>query len=292
MTLRGQRSLVSMVELLGVLCVVLSLIGEPTVVEVPGLERVLRVDEQLLVGSQPTPEGLAALADRGVRVVVSVDGMPPNLEALKKAGLRSVHLPIGYDGVPVERIHSLARLASEETGPIYIHCHHGRHRGPAAGALFWMMRSGATPEESRCILEKAGTSPSYQGLWKAVASFRPPVQGCADAPLPDRVEVTGMVGAMVEIDRARANLDRHLNAQPDIAPEHEVMILLEHFREMERLDPGGYAKRDADFRTQLVAARRATEALAAQKEVGQGQWMQALRALDASCTACHAAHRN
>lgn len=279
-------------EFVRLLAVMLLPLAGPGALEVPGIERVLRVDDRLLVGSQPAPRALGELAQLGVSVVVSVDGMPPQARRLEEAGLRSVHLPIGYDSVPPERIRSLARLALEEEGVIYVHCHHGRHRGPAAGAILWMLREGASPQRARTLLQAAGTSPDYAGLWHAVESFSPPSGTFPDAPLPARVEVGGLRSVMVEIDRAHTNLGRHARLQPDIGPEHEASILVQHLREMQRLDPDGRIAREAEYRTHATEALRAAEALAARKDSGTAQWNAALDRLDTTCTACHRAHRD
>ena len=221
-----------------------------------------------------------------------MDGRFPDVKGAREAGLRVVHLPLGYDGIEPERLRSFKRLIAEEEGPIFVHCHRGIHRGPAAAAILWMLRGHGSPEQAREILVQAGTSPRYQRLWEAVENFIPPVGDCSEAPLPARVEVDGLAAVMIEIDRARSNLGRHVQSQPDIAPEHEALILVEHLREMERLDPGGHAARDKDFRSQLIASRRAAEALAARTDVGQEAWQRALEKLDATCTACHLSHRN
>lgn len=279
-------------ELIRLLSIMLLSFGGPSTIDVPGIERALRVDDRLLVGSQPTKASFKELAELGVSVVVSVDGMPPQAKHLEEAGIRSVHLPIGYDSVPLERIRSLGRLALEEPGTIYIHCHHGRHRGPAAAAIFWMFREGVSPQKARTLLESAGTSPEYAGLWRSVESFQAPEEDLADAPLPRRVEVDGLVAFMVEIDRARSNLTRHTREQPDIAPRHEARILEEYLREMQRLDPGEHAQRTPGWTNHLAEARAAAEALASLSDSDEAEFEVLLGRLDAACSACHAAHRN
>ena len=92
--------------------------------------------ERLYSGSEPHgEEGIASLKELGVKTIVSVDGAKPAVETARKYGMRYVHIPIGYDGVPEEAGQSLARLMREAETPIYVHCHHGKHRGPAAVAV-------------------------------------------------------------------------------------------------------------------------------------------------------------
>src|SRR5204862_244762 len=117
--------------------------------------------------------GFAELEALGVKTVISVDGMTPDVEGAKKHGLKYVHLPHGYDGIPTERGQELAKAVRDLPGPIYIHCHHGKHRSPAAAAVA-CVEAGLIPAEAgEGILKAAGTNPNYQGLYEAVRNARP-----------------------------------------------------------------------------------------------------------------------
>ena len=70
-------------------------------VDAPGLHNVYRLTDKLLSGSGPEgDEGFASLQQLGVKTVLSVDGARPDVARARRFGLRYVHLPIGYDGVP------------------------------------------------------------------------------------------------------------------------------------------------------------------------------------------------
>src|SRR5688572_4221378 len=59
----------------------------------------------VLTGSGPRGgASFKELAAQGVRTVISVDGAKPDVVAAREHGLRYVHLPIGYDGVPAEKM--------------------------------------------------------------------------------------------------------------------------------------------------------------------------------------------
>src|SRR4051794_15740036 len=69
--------------------------------EVEGLHNVFRVSARVYSGSVPEgDEGFASLHSLGIKTVISVDGMQPDVEAAGRYGLGYVHLPFGYDGVP------------------------------------------------------------------------------------------------------------------------------------------------------------------------------------------------
>ena len=121
--------------------------------DLPGLHNVVDFRGQGADGfySGSVPEGDAgfdALVGLGVKTVISVDGALPDLARAKARGLRYVHLPIGYDGFDDARKAELVRAVRDLPRPIYLHCHHGKHRSAGAAAtiavsLGWMTNAQA-----------------------------------------------------------------------------------------------------------------------------------------------------
>src|SRR5258706_10041968 len=67
------------------------------------LPNALQVHPQVISGGQPEGEaGFVELKGLGIKTIISVDGAKPDVEMAKKYGLRYVHLPHGYDGIPEE----------------------------------------------------------------------------------------------------------------------------------------------------------------------------------------------
>src|SRR5262245_19658660 len=84
--------------------------ADPARVEAPGLPNAYRLTDRLYSGGNPEGDaGFASLQQLGVRTVISVDGARPDVERARTYGLRYVHLPIGYDGVPEGQALRLAR---------------------------------------------------------------------------------------------------------------------------------------------------------------------------------------
>src|SRR6185369_3881462 len=111
---------------------------EPKTVEteLPGLHNVLLAADGIYSGSEPHgEEAFAGLAKMGIKTILSVDGARPDVELARQHGLRYVHVPIGYDGISPSAGETLAAAAREAQGPLYVHCHHGKHRGPSATAV-------------------------------------------------------------------------------------------------------------------------------------------------------------
>ena len=139
----------------------------------PRLDHAYRLTEKLFSGAEPRGEAaFTALKELGVKSIISVDGRTPDVELARKFGLRYVHLPIGYDSVPVARSLQLAKAFQEFDGPTYIHCHHGMHRGPAAAATACVVAGLFNNDEALAAMKKAGTGDNYIGLWHSARTAK------------------------------------------------------------------------------------------------------------------------
>jgi protein tyrosine phosphatase (PTP) superfamily phosphohydrolase (DUF442 family) len=95
----------------------------------PGLHNVVAYAPDVLSGSVPEgEEGFASLAKLGIKTVLSVDGAEPELDKAAKYGLTYVHLPITYSGFDEKRKLELTKAVRDLPRPMYMHCHHGKHR--------------------------------------------------------------------------------------------------------------------------------------------------------------------
>ncbi len=266
----------------------------------PGLENAHWLTSTVISGAQP--EGEAAfgeLAALGVRTVISVDGAKPDADAARRHGLRTVHLPIGYDGVPAERARELAKAILELPGPVYIHCHHGLHRSPAAAAVACIVAGQMTNGQAVEAMKTLGTGPQYLGLWASAREARPAdaaalrdlkVEFREAAPIPPLAE------AMVGLDEAFERLQLCAKAgwvkpedPPDLDPAHEALKIREIFNEILRMDDG--EARAAEFRSLMEAARSAAERLESRLRGAESPG-QAFAALKQSCADCHKPYRN
>lgn len=277
-----------------------NLVAQP--VEIAGVHNAFRATDRIYSGSQPEgDEAFAAIARLGVKTIVTVDGSRPDVEAARKHGLRYVHLPIGYDGIPSHRVAELARVTAEVSGPIYVHCHHGKHRGPAAVAVMCEASAGWTTNQAVAWLREAGTAADYPGLYRAALEFRPPhpEQLAAVKELPEVSRTSSLVEAMVAID---AHFD-HLKASQkagwktppghaDISPPHEATMLWEQFKEIARTEDS--ARRTGDYRAKLSEAAEIADSL--RKLLRESADFAAIEAAfkraGQNCTACHKQYRN
>lgn len=270
-----------------------------------GIHNLAEVAPGLLRGAQPSGDAaFALLASLGVKTILSVDGARPDVEGAARHGIRTVHLPMGYSGVPrgeQVRIAATARQAAGQGG-LFVHCHHGRHRGPAASGIAWMARDGCDPSHAVADMHRAGTDPKYEGLYADVAEFRPitPEDYAAVRPedLPEAASVPDLIESMVRIDASFERMKavrkagwRTPAAMPDVSPAHEARILAEHYRETARLEE--VKARPQDFRDFLADGEKAAWALEEAIRAGGGEAAaRAFDAVDASCNSCHSSYRN
>lgn len=270
----------------------------PTEAEFPALHNLMQITGELYSGGEPVgTEAFKSLSELGVKIVVSVDGARPDVESAGKFGLRYVHIPIGYDGIDEAAGNALARLMRDEVGPVYVHCHHGKHRGPAAAAVACIAAGDVDGQGALVILERAGTSKNYGGLWRDVAAYRVPGP---EVPLPQLVEtaeVSSLAAAMAVMDRATDNLalcrDENWKtppSHPDLVPAQEALLVRESLHETARLSQDDF---DAQFRTWLseaeVEAERLEAALQTSNIEAANRHYAAVRA---SCTQCHKVYRD
>jgi len=254
------------------------------------------------------PEGdaaFAALAAAGIKSIVTVDGAAPDVEGAKRHGLRYVHIPFGYDGIPAATELELAKtfevLAKE--GPILVHCHHGKHRGPAACGIARIVLDGASNDDVIADMKEAGTDPKYAGLYESLRTFhKPTAEALASvrADLPELAPAGTRSAAMSVIDHTwdRMKLVRTAKwAVPadhaDVEPSHEAVILAEGLREFGRR-PEVAAEPEA-FRRLLADAEASAWDLSKALEVGTldaDKAEAAFTATQQACAACHVRFRD
>lgn len=269
---------------------------------VPSLQNVFRVTDRILSGSEPEGEAaFAALAGLGVKLIVSVDGAKPDVATARKYGLRYVHLPIGYDGVPAARAVELARAGLAVSGAIYVHCHHGRHRGPAAAAVMCVATGGWSHAQAERWLRQAGTGEEYAGLYRAVRELQPATAAelASVGRLPEVAATSALVDEMVAIDerfdalKAAQKVGWKTPAgQPDLAPVQLATLLWEHLRELARA--ADTTRRPHDYRAKLIETEKAADALRAslRQPNPQSDASAALQHVGERCVDCHKMYRN
>lgn len=290
--------------------------------EYPGLHHVFRLSETIVSGAEP--EGEAAfeqLADWGVKTVLSVDGKVPEAELGAKHGLRYVHVPIQYKGITDDELLRITKTFRELEGPFYVHCFHGKHRGPAAAAIGRMVLDGAPRERAIAEMRQwCETSPKYEGLYATAATVELPTPAESAAYAFDfepAHQLDDLRVGMVKMTRHFENLELFAAANWQPLPDHPDLDLLQEAVQLHQLtsqvhDLGSSADWQDDFRGWMDESQAGTEELvrtlsecskdelAASLPEGatprEDAWRvrasEVLQGLDQSCKACHKAYRN
>ena len=270
----------------------------------PGIDNFYQLSDKVYSGSAPEGEAsFAALKKLGIKTIISVDGAKPDVEMAKRYGLRYVHLPVGYDGVPAEQAVRLVKAVETLPGPFYVHCHHGLHRGPAGAAVICMGVENWSPEQAVAWLRLAGTSTNYPGLYRTVAAFHPPTLEELKKVNGDFAEispVSPLADVMIEIDGVLDHVKLIKNAgyktppsHPDLDPTNEALLLHEHFKELLRSPI--MEKRSQDFRDKLTTTEEAANTFHLSMLITPFDPKRAdaaFQRINDSCAACHKAYRN
>jgi protein tyrosine phosphatase (PTP) superfamily phosphohydrolase (DUF442 family) len=277
---------------------------KPRPIEAPGLHNIVAYGPGFWSGSVPEGDaGFAMLRDWGVKTIISVDGAAPEVDRAARFGIRYVHLPIGYDGFDDDRKLQLVRAVRDLPGPIYIHCHHGKHRSAGAAATVAASLGWMTPDAAIARMRVSGTAPAYPGLYacaaRAVALDAAAIDA-ASQEFPSAVRPRGIIESMVAIDDAMERLKTAERANwkvtaehPDLAPAADAGTIADHLRMLG--DAPAASPRRAEFeeiRARCESNARRLEESLASPTPSIAERAAALADLQATCSACHAAHRD
>ena len=253
---------------------------------------------EIYAGAEPDGlSGFDALRQRGVATIVSVDGAKPNLQLARRFGMNYVHIPIGYDGVNEDQSRSLVRVAREAKRPIYVHCHHGRHRGPTAAALIGLEDGAVTVNRALSLMNKSGTSKDYAGLWESISAFESPSDDVQLPVLFETYPLDDLVSTMAKMDRILDGLKQSEaigwqtpQHDPDQNPAQMALLMREWFHELARNPREGHAARMLE---QLHYAERISRDLENALKVGNSDAItSSFGKLKQSCSHCHSSYRD
>ena len=266
------------------------------------IQNLNQLNDRLYSGAEPGGVGAyEQLASLGVTTVISVDAVEPDKALADMHGIRVIHLPIGYDGIPEDRAMALGKAIATIDGPIFINCHHGTHRAPAALAVGAVSAGLITNEQAQAYLSQAGTSPKYPGLWGAALRAQTLDHGALVAyevdlpeamPVGDFVDAMGVLSRLSDTVRALDKADFGvLVDHPDIDAAATAGQLHNTLRSL-RDDEFTHEQGD-EFRTILirsVVAASETEELIKSGDTNGAR--EALARLKDSCSDCHDLDRN
>ncbi|MGQ0626495.1 MAG: hypothetical protein ACT4PL_00140 [Phycisphaerales bacterium] len=279
-------------------------IDAPAPVEYPGLHQVVAYGKGLYSGAAPEgPEAMTSLKRLGFKTVVSVDGAAPEAEAARALGMRYVHLPIGYNGMTKERTLEIARAIRDLPGPVYVHCHHGKHRSAGAAGAAAVTLGLATNAQALARMKTSGTAANYTGLFQcvSVAQLATTIDlDGASGEFPERWVTSGLVAGMVEADHAFDHLREIEKAgwkapkdHPDLVPAAEAGRLADLMRVLS--EDAETKSRGAECAEWFVKAAREIVALEdglVKNPTDMAGHTARMKVVTASCKECHVKYRD
>lgn len=134
---------------------------------VEGVENFRMVDGHLWRGAAPSPEGYAALAERGVATVVDLraeDGIEAPTGELAGTGVAWVHIPVRDGQTPTEdQVRRFLEVVRASDGPVFVHCGAGVGRTGALVAAY-TSETGQTNGTERVLDNLAVGPPSLEQI--------------------------------------------------------------------------------------------------------------------------------
>jgi len=280
--------------------------------EYPGLHNVYALSDSIVSGAEPQGrEALEQLASMGVKTILSVDGKVPDAETAEALGMRYVHVPIQYKGIERDELLKIAKTFRELEGPFYVHCYHGKHRGPAAAAVGRVVLDGVPRDRAIAEMRQwCATSSKYEGLYAAVAAAQIPTAdetAAFDFDFESAHTFEGLRAGMILLARTwdRVKLvdenDWALDPEhPDVDPLQQATQLHQLFELIAAQEE--MASWQDDFHAWMEQARAGSEELVralsscSQDEVPDAEWRaqarQAYALIGESCASCHSSYRN
>jgi hypothetical protein len=130
----------------------------------------------------------------------------------------------------------LAPAARDLPGPVYTHCHHAKHRSPAAVSVALLcLDERCRVEAAGAVMKAAGTDPHYRGLYASPGARRRPTKADlnhAPADFPEVAKVTALARLMADIEHRWDHLKLVRDAgwkvpkgHQDIDPPHKALQL-------------------------------------------------------------------
>jgi len=269
----------------------------------PGLHNVVAFADGLYSGSVPEGEaGFDSLMSLGIRTIITVDGAQPDVDKAAVRGMRYVHLPIGYNGMDKTRTLEIARAIKELPHPIYLHCHHGKHRSAGALGAAAVTLGLLTTPQATAKMKISGTAPNYTGLYQCVnvaALANADELAAASNEFPQRSMTSGMVDTMVEIDDVFEHLKSIEKAgwnvpadHPDLVPAAEAGRLADLLRNLR--DDEHTQARPAEFASALLIASKEVETVEEGLQSGAAPALLSakFKIVANTCRQCHVNYRD
>ena len=136
-----------------------------------GVENLHRLSDTLYRSAQPRSRNVSALAQLGIRTVVSLRAFNGDERRFADSGIALVRFRINtWDIDDAEVARALATMVeSQRHGPALIHCWHGADRTGVVCAAYRMVVEGWGKAEARAEMFDGGFG--YHAVWRNIPAY-------------------------------------------------------------------------------------------------------------------------
>lgn len=252
-------------------------------------ENFTRINDGLYSGGSPEAEQFSYLKAQGIKSIICVDGAAPNLQKASENGLVYKHIPVTYDKITLDQQKQLAKAYEELEKPVYIHCHHGKHRGPAAAAIVLKNHYDWQNDKLIKFLIESGTSKNYTGLYKVVGeSKKIDKSQWLNVEVPETAEVEPLARTMADLDRVwvqlKKQMEKPFSDESYRTAQNRSLLLREYFVELHRMPD---SKFDDEYLEIIEKIKQLETSL--QNKFSP---VKAFQAVGKDCKSCHEDYRD
>lgn len=104
-------------------------------------------------GDIVSAEGVKYLKKLGIKTVISISPSEKERNLLKDSGIALKEIPFEKEGPDKTVISGFLDTVKKSEGPVYVHCHSGKHRGGILGYIYRVKISGW--QKDRALIEFA-----------------------------------------------------------------------------------------------------------------------------------------
>ncbi|GEM_PF-696296 len=132
------------------------------------------VSQGLWRGAAPSQQGMANLAQSGVKTIVDLrmagQGAQQESQQAKQLGIKYFHIPLGFKGVSLPKMAQFLNIVDNPVNqPVFVHCRYGADRTGALVAIFRVLREHWTFAQAYSEMKSHHFKPWLAGLKRVVA---------------------------------------------------------------------------------------------------------------------------
>jgi protein tyrosine/serine phosphatase len=142
-----------------------------TKVELPGVQNLYKITDNLYRSQQPSEAGFKALKEQlGIKTVVNLRAFHSDKEKMSGLGLLNEELSVKTWHIEDEDVVKvLSILRKKENGPFLIHCQHGADRTGLMSAMYRIVEQGWTKDEA--ISEMVNGGYGFHAMWSNIIQY-------------------------------------------------------------------------------------------------------------------------